>query len=132
MYLMCYNKILFFLNKCQSNVIFSKKKYYSLLHQFIVYLYVKMFSFSKKYFCNERAIDISPVIKKNQYNKFDVRKSVQYRSIQIIQPTRCNSFTSLLLHIYEWLNMFRVSPRPSSGAYNCIRSLWFYRWEHGG
>ena len=26
-----------------------------------------------------------------------------------------------------WLNMFRVSPRPSSGAYNYTRSLWFYR-----
>jgi len=24
--------------------------------------------------------------------------------------------------------MFRVPPRPSSGAYNCISSLWFYRW----
>jgi len=20
-------------------------------------------------------------------------------------------------------------PRPSSGAYNCINSLWFYRWS---
>jgi len=25
--------------------------------------------------------------------------------------------------------MFRVLPRPSSGAYNCISSLWFYRWS---
>jgi len=48
--------------------------------------------------------------------------------IQINQPTRCNSFTSLLLDVYVWLNMFRASPRPSSGAYNCISSLWFYRW----
>jgi len=44
------------------------------------------------------------------------------------QPTRCNSFTSLLLDVYVWLNMFRALPRPSSGAYNCINSLWFYRW----
>jgi hypothetical protein len=28
-----------------------------------------------------------------------------------------------------WLNMFRASTRPSSGAYNCTRSLWFYRWK---
>jgi hypothetical protein len=28
-----------------------------------------------------------------------------------------------------WLNMFRALPRPSSGAYNCINSLWFYRWS---
>jgi len=38
--------------------------------------------------------------------------------IQINQPTSCNSFTSLLLGVYVWLNMFRASPRPSSGAYN--------------
>ena len=49
--------------------------------------------------------------------------------VQIIQPTRCNSFTSLLLDVYVWLNMFRASHRPSSGAYNCTRSLWFYRWR---
>jgi hypothetical protein len=50
-------------------------------------------------------------------------------SIQIIQPTRCNSFTSLLLDVYVWLNMIRASPRPSSGAYNCTRRLWFNRWR---
>jgi len=49
--------------------------------------------------------------------------------IQIIQPIRCNSFTSLLLDVYVWLNMFRASPRPSPGAHNCTRSLWFYRWR---
>jgi hypothetical protein len=47
--------------------------------------------------------------------------------IQIIQPTRSNSFTILLPDVYVWLNVFRASPRPSSGAYNCTRSLWFYR-----
>jgi len=51
------------------------------------------------------------------------------KRIQVIQPTRCNSFTSLLLDVYVWLKMFRVSPRPSSGAYDCTRSLWFYRWR---
>ena len=25
--------------------------------------------------------------------------------------------------------MFWASPRPSSGAYNCTRSLWFNRWR---
>ena len=38
-------------------------------------------------------------------------------------------FRKLLLDVYVWLNMFRASPRPSSGAYNCTRSLWFYRWR---
>jgi hypothetical protein len=49
--------------------------------------------------------------------------------IQINQPTRCNNFASLLLDVYVWLNMFRAPLRPSSGAYNCTRSLWFYRWS---
>jgi hypothetical protein len=50
-------------------------------------------------------------------------------AIQINQPTRCNSFKSLLLDVYVWLNMFRTPLRPSSGTYNCIRSFWFYRWS---
>jgi hypothetical protein len=58
---------------------------------------------------------------------FDVLKTVHHHTIQIIQPTRCNSFTSLLLDVYVRLNTFRASPRPSSGACNCTRSLWFYR-----
>jgi len=60
---------------------------------------------------------------------FDVRKSVHHHTIHINQPTRCNSFTSLLLNVYVWLNMFRALSRPASGAYNCISSLWFYRWS---
>jgi hypothetical protein len=47
--------------------------------------------------------------------------------IQINQPTRCNSFTSLLLDVYVWLNMFQAPLRPSSRVYICTRSLWFYR-----
>jgi len=46
----------------------------------------------------------------------------------MIQPTKCNSFTSILLDVYEW-NMFWASPRPSSGAYSYTRSLWNYRWR---
>jgi len=49
--------------------------------------------------------------------------------IQINQPMKCNSFTSLLLDLYVWLSMFRAPLRPSLGAYNCTRSLWFYRWR---
>jgi hypothetical protein len=43
------------------------------------------------------------------------------------QISRCNSFISFLLDVYVSLSMFRASPRPSSGAYNCINCLWFYR-----
>jgi len=60
---------------------------------------------------------------------FDVRKSMRHHMTQINQPTKCNSFTSLLLDVYVWLNMFREPLRSSSGAYNCTRSLWFYRWS---
>jgi len=60
---------------------------------------------------------------------FDVPKSVHYHTIQINKPTRCNRFTSLLLDVYVWLNTFRAPLRPSSGAYNCTRSLWFYCWS---
>ena len=56
---------------------------------------------------------------------FDVRNSVRHHTIQINQPTTCNNFTSLLLDVYVWLNMFQASPRPSSAAYNCTRSLWY-------
>jgi hypothetical protein len=65
----------------------------------------------------------------NILNSFDVRRSVNHHTIQIIQPTRHNSFTSSLLDVYVWLNVFRASPRPSSGANNCTRSVWFYCWR---
>jgi len=40
---------------------------------------------------------------------------IYMHSIQINQPTRGNSFTSLLLDVCVWLNMFRAPLRPSSG-----------------
>jgi hypothetical protein len=52
-----------------------------------------------------------------------------YYSIQINQQTRSNNFRSLLIDVYVWLNMFRSPFHPSSRAYNCNRSLWFYRWN---
>jgi len=60
---------------------------------------------------------------------FDVPQSVHHHTIQRNQPTRCNSFASLLLDVYVSLNMFQAASRPSSGAYNCTSSLWFYRWS---
>jgi len=49
--------------------------------------------------------------------------------LQINQPTGWNNFTGLSLDVYVWLNVFRAPLRPSSGVYNCIRSLWFYRYR---
>ena len=37
-------------------------------------------------------------------------------------------FHKFITWLYVWLNMFRASPRPSSGAYTCSRSLRFNRW----
>jgi len=44
--------------------------------------------------------------------------------IMSLQPARFD--------VYVCLKMFRAPPRPSSGVYNCINSLWFYRWSVGG
>jgi hypothetical protein len=60
--------------------------------------------------------------------KCDIRKSVHHHTIQINQPTRSNSFTSLLLDVYVLLNMFRAPFRPSVEAYNCTSNLCFYGW----
>jgi len=47
---------------------------------------------------------------------FKVCKSMHQHTFQINQPTRCNSFLSLLLDVYMQLNMFQLSSRPSSGT----------------
>jgi hypothetical protein len=38
-------------------------------------------------------------------------------------------YHKFILDVYVWLNMFRALSRPSSGAYSCISSFWFYRWS---
>ena len=38
-------------------------------------------------------------------------------------------FYKFITRRFVSLNMFRAPRRPSSGAYNCINSLWFYRWN---
>ena len=38
-------------------------------------------------------------------------------------------FHKFIIDVYVSLNMFQTPPCPSSGAYNCINSLWFYRWS---
>jgi hypothetical protein len=71
--------------------------------------------------------ELIPIHYLRQYSDQVWVVGVGFFTIQINQPTRCNSFTSLLPHVYVWLDMFRASPRPSSRAYSCIRSLRFYR-----
>jgi hypothetical protein len=50
---------------------------------------------------------------------------IQFKSIN--QPDATVSQVYYLTFVS--LNMFRAPPRPSSGDYNCINSLWFYRWS---
>jgi hypothetical protein len=38
-------------------------------------------------------------------------------------------FYKFITWCFVSLNMFRAPLRPSSGAYNCINSLWFYCWS---
>jgi len=91
------------------------------------------------YVCYVLFIKINPLhpltntdVNKN-YEQVDTQiESKWFCLIQINQPTTCNSFTSLLLDVYVWLNMFRALPHPSSGAYNCISNLWFLPLERGG
>jgi hypothetical protein len=67
---------------------------------------------------------------KRKLRQFDADEMIiLHLTTQINQPKRCNTCSSLLLDVYVWLNMFRAPFRQSSGAYNCTRSLWFYRWS---
>jgi hypothetical protein len=75
------------------------------------------------------AVRSSETWEQSYYVTFYVRKYVHHHTIQINQPTRYKIFTVLLLDVYVWLNTFLALLRPSSGAYNCTRSLWFYRWS---
>jgi hypothetical protein len=67
----------------------------------------------------------------NWYGNSEVRNSMHHHTIQINQLTKCNIFTSLLLKVYVWLDMFRAPLRPSLRACCCavVRSWW---WEERG
>jgi len=60
---------------------------------------------------------------------FDVRKSVHHHTIQNKLTNKLQQFYKFITWRFVSLNMFRSPPRPSSEAYNCINSLWFYRWS---
>ena len=64
------------------------------------------------------------------YDLIDVqRKSdVTARTFPINQPTRCNSFSSLLLDVYVQLN-FGLPRAHHQELNNCSSSLRFYRWS---
>jgi len=54
----------------------------------------------------------------------------------VCDSNNSNKLTNQMQQFYKFitwrfvsLNVFRVPPRPSSGAYNCINFLWFYRWS---
>jgi hypothetical protein len=47
-----------------------------------------------------------------------------YNSNKLIN--KMQQFYKFITWGFVSLNMFRAPPHPSSGAYNCINSLWFY------
>jgi hypothetical protein len=64
----------------------------------------------------ELAIKINIYARGAAFSNSSMVTDYSNKSIQINQPTRCNSFSSLLLDVYVQLNMFRVFLLPSSGA----------------
>jgi len=54
------------------------------------------------------------------------------QGVTINQPTRCNSIPSLLLDVYERLNMFWASSYPSSGPQQQQEQPLVLLLEHGG
>jgi len=88
-----------------------------------VFYYKISFVFYKiaKYFC----IFFNP--RREQQDPNVNLRVLSFQMIQINQPTRRNNFTSLLLDVYVWLNMFRAPLRPSSGANYRTSNLWFHR-----
>jgi hypothetical protein len=64
------------------------------------------------------SIDYNELLLKEwmKFEEFNVCKSVQSHTFQTNQPTKCYSLSSLLLDVYEQLNMFRASSRPLSAA----------------
>jgi hypothetical protein len=63
-----------------------------------------------------------------------VRQPFQIWRLQVRASSyNSNKLTNQMQQFYKFItwrfvshNMFRAPPRPSSGAYNCINSLWFY------
>jgi hypothetical protein len=56
-----------------------------------------------------------------------VRGTVHHSTIHKEKSNKMQQCIKLLLfYIYMKLNMFRATHRPSSGAYNCTGSLWFF------
>jgi hypothetical protein len=73
------------------------------------------------YFSDKKNLILKPK------NKLDVRGSVHHSKIQKEKSNKMQQCIKILLfHICMKLNMFRKTHRPSSGALNCIGSLWFF------
>jgi hypothetical protein len=62
------------------------------------------------------AVDLVVLNENSGYLNLKFFKNLHHHTTQINQPTRRNNLSSLLLDVYVQLNVFRASPRPSSGA----------------
>ena len=86
---------------------------------------------SKVYVWDQQSVSVKS--QQTRYSEFKICKSMHHHTIQINQPTRCNSFSSLLLDVYVQLNMmFRASSRPSSGAQQLQQQPLVLQLEFGG
>jgi hypothetical protein len=54
---------------------------------------------------------------------FKLRKPVHHYTIEINQSTKYNSFTSLWLDVYVWLNVFRAPPPQNQERTNSLADL---------
>jgi hypothetical protein len=61
-----------------------------------------------------------------RFNPTIIRPNTRHSSHKLTNQTQ--QFYKFIT-CFVSLNMIRVPPRPSSGAYNCINSLWFYGWS---
>jgi hypothetical protein len=94
-----------------------------------VYLCLNSYQDRAVWICNYTSTVNDKKREKLSTPNIDVRKSVHHHTIKKNQPARCNNFTSLLFESLCVAQQFRAPLRPTSGAYNCTRSLRFYRWR---
>ena len=70
-----------------------------------------------------------PSVIKNSHSRYSTLRKVIVAKCDSNNSTNKMQQFHNFIDVYVWLNMFRAPLRTSSGAYNCTRRLWFYRWS---
>jgi hypothetical protein len=102
--------------------------WYALDFQYFSTLYIifQNFTFGVNYFNFCYKLFLSPYVVDLLFWHWQVRAS-SYNSNKLTNPMQ--QFYKFITWRFVSINMFKAPLRPSSGAYNCINSLWFYRWN---